>query len=107
MSQELRDGYAGFTNEQVDVIPDPATGLTLRGRLLFDVREWFAGRGNLSWGPGYHDNLRAIYRQVDSIFVALAAGRDGGEVRANAVQAVIRRICMLCCRCFVACVLPF
>ena len=79
-AQKLRDTYRMCTDEEVDVMVHPQTGLTLRQTLHHDIEEWLSGK-DIRWGPGYHELNRKISKQTYTLHEQLTAGSVGASCR--------------------------
>ena len=61
-AHKLRDCYRSFTPDQIDVMTDPESGLTLRAILERDIAVARAGTKDCTFGQPYHNKLQRIFR---------------------------------------------
>ena len=87
-AQKIRDNFAMLSDEEVNGIIDPTTSETLRGRLERDIKDKEHGRGQVTFGKWYNQDLICIYRSEQSIFKMLAPKAGDDSVVAHRLMEV-------------------
>ena len=92
VTKAIYNNLSDLTPEELDVLTDPDTGLTCRGRLLRDKLANIESKGSVTFGSGYYRDIRRLYLSEHRTENLLPRVPDGVVPRRDLLECIVAAV---------------